>query len=87
MKNLPWSVESTVIRDAPGSIVAFTHHPFEVNDPHPNAVENAALIVRAVNSHQSLVDALTLLLTRGYKIEASDYATCEAALALALAKS
>ena len=49
----------------------------------PDQVANAALICRAVNSHQQLVDALTLLLTRGYRIEASDYATCEAALALA----
>lgn len=61
-----------------------TQHQIEL----PDCVSTVAEMDQtpAVNAHDSLVAALKLVIKREYKIEASDYATIEAALAQAEGK-
>ena len=54
-------------------------------DPTPERGANADFIVLACNSHYELVNALKLILQRGYKLDASDHALAVDALTKARA--
>lgn len=92
--NTPWRVVTAndysgiAIEDSQGALVLEMEwddtEPFE-SDIHDDTKANAELIVRAVNSHAALVEALEGCLESMAKVRQDPFTTCACAEQLALA--
>ena len=86
----PWTNNGqSIIVSSDGDICQlFYTHKDGIDDQFPNAKANAAFIVRAVNSHEALVEALELIMknSTNFRLHAPAYMIDKVEAALKLAK-